>query len=767
MRAVAAVVILVMLTWIGVSAASQGSLHGVVRDGQGRLVAGAVVQVEGADGVRLATTTSGPDGTWRIDLGGRRGVAIEVKADGFRPVRVDLPTPGDRAAAVVVGLEVAQVREQVVVTAVPESAPLEVVTDPRHPRQPMPAHDGADYLETIPGFTSVRKGGSGADPVFRGMGGSRLAILADGATILGGCSSRMDAPTAYVFPESYDRITVIKGPHTVKYGAAASAGTVLFERTPDQFVTRAWKANAGVTTGAWGRHDEVADLRVGSPRLYLRWAGSRSAMGNYRDGDGTLVHSEYMRWSQDTAIGWTPDDATRVEVAGSFSDGQAAYADRSVDGSKFRRTGLGVTVNRERPGSRLNRLQFAWSRNGVDHIMDNYTLRTFTPSAMSSSPSAMNPDRTTVGGRAAAAWTSPRATVDLGLDWQTNEHRQRTSMRDDVVPVASLPRVADARFASTGLFAEFDVRPHLRTRVTGGARVDRARGTDLRQSIALSMMESAANPSANARRLDVLGSGFGRVERTLAAAPVTIYAGVGHVARMPDYWELMTKESATSLSAFGTRPETTTQVDAGVQVKRPRTSLYVSTYASRVADFILVESGVAKAAGMGTRQATIARNVRASTAGLETGLTHRVGQAWTFDGAVAYVRGTNLTDRRPLAQMPPLDGRLSAQYDRGRWSAAGLVRLVAAQRRVAVNQGTIVGQDFRETPGFSVVSVNAGWRLTSMLSVTGGVDNVFDTAYAEHISRQGAMIPGFAMQTAQIREPGRAAWVRLNVVRAR
>ena len=84
---------------------------------------------------------------------------------------------------------------------------------------------------------------------------------------------------------------------------------------------------------------------------------------------------------------------------------------------------------------------------------------------------------------------------------------------------------------------------------------------------------------------------------------------------------------------------------------------------------------------------------------------------------------------------------------------------------LARNQGTIVGQDFSETNGFSVTSVNAGWRPNAVVSFTAGVDNLFNETYAEHISRQSAPIPGFAVQTTQVREPGRTAWVRLNLRR--
>jgi len=95
----------------------------------------------------------------------------------------------------------AQTLDEIVVTASRMHAPLLVVTDPKAPRQPLPAHDGADYLKTIPGFAVIRKGGTDGDPVFRGMAASRVNVLLDGEQLLGGCGMRMDPPTAYVFPK--------------------------------------------------------------------------------------------------------------------------------------------------------------------------------------------------------------------------------------------------------------------------------------------------------------------------------------------------------------------------------------------------------------------------------------------------------------------------------------------------------------------------------------------------------------------------------------
>ncbi len=54
------------------------------------------------------------------------------------------------------------------VTAPLPSEPLVTVLDAKAPRQPLPAHDGADYLKSIPGFSVIRKGGTDGDPVLRG-----------------------------------------------------------------------------------------------------------------------------------------------------------------------------------------------------------------------------------------------------------------------------------------------------------------------------------------------------------------------------------------------------------------------------------------------------------------------------------------------------------------------------------------------------------------------------------------------------------------------
>ncbi|HUX62589.1 TonB-dependent copper receptor [Sulfuricella sp.] len=644
--------------------------------------------------------------------------------------------------------------EEVVVTAPMMLEPLVVTTDPKAPRQPVPAHDGADYLKTIPGFSVIRKGGTDGDPVLRGMAGSRLNILLDGEQILGGCGNRMDPPTAYVFPESYDKITVLKGPQTVLYGPGNSAGTVLFERTIKRFDQPGWKFNGSLAAGSFGRNDQVADIRAGTPDYYVQGTATRSDANDYQDGSGKAVHSAFTRWSTSGAIGWTPDNDTRLELTGTHSDGQAAYADRTMDGVKFARDNVGLKFEKNRISPLVEKVEAQAFYNYVDHVMDNYTLRSQSGMKMVS-----NPDRETVGGRAAVGLRLAEATkATLGVDYQANKHTLRSTIN-----YANMPRVEDANFRNYGLFGELTHYLGERDKLIAGLRTDNWNAQDKRATLTIAGLGTVANPTVGKERSETLTSGFGRYEYDLAGAPATLYAGLGHTERFPDYWELIsaTKESATTLSAFDSRPEKTNQLDVGVVYNSGKLTASVSGFYSKIDDYLMVQSNYVK----GGRATTIVRNVDATTWGGEAGLSYALSSNWKTDATLAYVRGDNDTDGTALAQLPPLEGRLGLTYDNKVWTVGSLLRLVSEQSRFDANKGNIVGQDIGRTPGFAVFSLNGGYRPKKGTLISGGIDNLFDKTYAEHISRTGSPTGGIAGfdQTTRVNEPGRNLWVKLNI----
>jgi iron complex outermembrane receptor protein len=333
-------------------------------------------------------------------------------------------------------------------------------------------------------------------------------------------------------------------------------------------------------------------------------------------------------------------------------------------------------------------------------------------------------------------------------------------MNQAMMPYENMTRVEDANFRNYGLFGELNHYLGERDKLIAGLRADNWNAEDKRATLTISGLGTVANPTAGMGRSETLSSGFGRYEHDLAGTPATLYAGLGHTERFPDYWELIsaTKESATTLSAFDSRPEKTNQLDLGVVYISGKLTASVSGFYSKINDYLMIQSSYTK----GVRTPTIVRNVDATTWGGEAGLSYAFASNWKADATLAYVHGDNDTDGTVLAQLPPLEGRLGLSYDNNIWSAGALLRLVSEQDRFDVNKGNIVGQDIGRTAGFGVFSVNGGYRPKKGTLVTAGIDNILDKTYAEHISRGGAMVTGFT-QTTRVNEPGRNMWVKLNI----
>jgi iron complex outermembrane receptor protein len=67
------------------------------------------------------------------------------------------------------------------------------------------------------------------------------------------------------------------------------------------------------------------------------------------------------------------------------------------------------------------------------------------------------------------------------------------------------------------------------------------------------------------------------------------------------------------------------------------------------------------------------------------------------------------------------------------------------------------------TAGFAIVSLNAGWKPAQGWLVTGGVDNLFNRACAEPISKGTSAIPGSVVQSIRVNEPGRMLWLKASL----
>ncbi|KZN55727.1 hypothetical protein N474_14360 [Pseudoalteromonas luteoviolacea CPMOR-2] len=649
-----------------------------------------------------------------------------------------------------------QTLERIEVIA-PMHSPLDIKMDPKATRQPLPAQDGADLLSSIAGFSLIKKGGASSDPVFRGMAGSRVNIITDGGVALGGCGGRMDPPTAYITPQTYDTLTVIKGPQTVLYGPGNSAATVVFERESERLLEAGVTGFMNTTVGEFGKAILNSDLKIGTKDYFARIAASYSEADDYQDGNGTDIHSAYEKWNIDTQFAYTPDDNSLYSVSLGRGDGEVAYADRMMDGSLFDRTQIAMKLEKSELDGFINRIEANIYFNEIDHIMDNHSLRQFMPNMMMKNPTSSNPDRKTWGAKVMLnSELSQNVSLAYGIDHQQNTHRLRISRDHNTTPVETLPRSETAEFEQTGLFAELEYRIDTNSQWVSGLRIDDWEATDRRQTRSV-MMQVIPNPTADLTRNDALISGFTRYQAQ--SSNDSYYIGIGRTERFPDYWELMGggRGAVDSPSAFLVDHETTNQLDIGWLGQSKSFTHSVSVFFNRIDNYLLTDNLYQKM----DMASKVTRNIDAQTYGFEAESRYNVSKNLSATASINYVRGENRTENIALAQQPPLQIRMAVNYSKEKWQFGSLWRIVQKQHRVAIGQGNIAGQDVSPSHGFGTLALNTSYQHSEDVVFALGVDNIFDKSYAEHLSRSGAMVSGYP-QSAKVNEAGRTIWLNMN-----
>ena len=162
------------------------------------------------------------------------------------------------------------------------------------------SHDAGAFLTNDPAISVIRKSGNyGFDPVMRSFKYDQLNLVIDGAQCAtAACPNRMDPQSSQIAMNMLERVEIVKGPHSLRYGNAFG-GTMNFVSAPPSFseqrhvdgrISASYESNKNNmrTEAVIGLSGKVYDLNI---------FGSWSMGGDYQDGDGNSLQSEFNRGS--------------------------------------------------------------------------------------------------------------------------------------------------------------------------------------------------------------------------------------------------------------------------------------------------------------------------------------------------------------------------------------------------------------------------------------------------------------------------------------
>lgn len=655
---------------------------------------------------------------------------------------------------------------QITVHGTPVPPPATTVVSPS-PLEYTPAADAGDYLRSLPGVTGGRMGGHATEITIRGQSQDRLAIISDGAYTFGGCPNRMDPPTSTVPLSLMDSVVVQRGYQSVVNGAPAPGGTVLMETKAPTFA--AFGFSGGITAGIEDNGFmgfTALDAAMGSQEGFIRATGHAKKAENYEDGDGREVRSAFEQQGLGLTTGWryAPQSllqfsAERDEIEDALFAG--AGMDAPVSNTDTYRLNLDHAVL---DAGIVTRVEASVYGSLVDHLMDNYSLRPVTVPMKMATVTSSN----TWGGRAAVTLDLSRAEVQVGVDHRTNERDGTTYA--GMAAMAGDPRAAVAylwpgmEIADTGVFAEADIPLAEATTLTAGARVDFVSADATKAGD----VPSTGRPSAAAVYRTYYGAVDTSQEETNLSGlmrlthdfgPFSGWAGVSRAVRTADATERGMARGGTWIGNPNIEPEKHHQVDTGIETGGSGWSGSLGGWVDSVQDFITRDTARGQAGVLMSDGATIYRNVDALIAGIEVSGAWAIVPGWTLTGNAVYTWGENTTDDRPLYQIPPLSGAVEVSWTDGDWGAGSRLRWALEQTRVDDDVTTGSGLDVRQTPGYGVFDLFATYTGFQGVEVRAGITNLFDEAYASHLSRSNGIDP----QMVQVNEPGRSFYMQGKV----
>jgi outer membrane cobalamin receptor len=216
------------------------------------------------------------------------------------------------------------------------------------------ARTAADVVERVPGVVVRGSGPTGAQTAsIRGSGADEVLVLVDGVALNDPVSGEADLSA--VPASAVERVTVLPGARTARYGPRAQAGVVLIE-------TRAAEARQALELSAGSLGEWSGAAETGVARGRTAW----SAGGHLRRIGGGF---DYRRDVNDpTVVRRTNDDLDEWSAFGAVSSAVAGGELRARGGWDALRRGLPGTGHTPSPEAReemgRGRASLAWRRVG-------------------------------------------------------------------------------------------------------------------------------------------------------------------------------------------------------------------------------------------------------------------------------------------------------------------------------------------------------------------------------------------------------------------
>lgn len=604
----------------------------------------------------------------------------------------------------------------------------------------------ADLFSDFNGFSLIKRGNYAIDPSFRASQYEQLNIQFDGGTkAMHACPNRMDPITTHLVPEDIERIEVIKGPYTVRYGATFGGIINLVTEKP-QHLDNGFhgSVSSGYETNGNALVSSLKLQQITDKYDITANAGYRG-FGNYEDGDGTEIPSSFRSLDYGLRLGYNINDNQRIQAHWRQSFGRdVLHAGLPMDTEEDNSSILSLDYKINKLSDFIEEINAKAYYSYVDHIMSNARRPSFM---MTEALSTI--DATTAGGKLEFKMKPTEEWILYGgldaLLIARDGGRTRVVKRNMMGDILPEPLIfqdkiwQDSYVNDFGIFAENKYAFSNKTMLTTGVRYDLVVSDiqdpeadfqelypDLgqREEHNISATVSVKHKISDNNSLEVA---YGRGMRSANM----IERFINHFSVGQDPFEYVGNPNldAEVNNQFEIGFKGHTPFENGIDALRYSLSGYYSIYENYIVP--VVDPTLERKFMPMAKPQEVKRFINIDDAyktGFEAEATVDFANYFNFKTAVAYVytRNKDLDESLPLT--PPLTTRLGVGLEKEKFWASLDYTITSKQDEIATS--------FREqeTGGWNVFDVRFGFRPYRGLNVGLAVINVFDETYNNHLN---------------------------------
>lgn len=606
----------------------------------------------------------------------------------------------------------------------------------------------ADLFKDINGFGLIKRGNYAIDPSFRASQYEQLNVQFNGGTkVMHACPNRMDPITTHVIPEEIERVEVVKGPYTFRYGPTFGGIVNLVT----QEVEKQAKGYHG-TVNFGGENNgnaltSFANLKYVGEQFDVNLNFGYRDFGNYEDGDGNEIPSSFRSTDYGVQVGFNPTENQRLQVGFRQSFGRDVLhaglpMDTEIDDSNV----LSVDYKLDNISDGLKTLNAKVYRSKVDHVMTNELRPSFM---MTEAVSEV--DATTIGGRVELEWR-PGSDIKLytGLDafsvGRTGERTRlvkRNMMTGDPLP-APMEFVdgvwQDSQIDDYGLFVEAKYPLSTKLLLNVGARYDMVRS----KSDDPSDDFIAEYPDLDTRTEHNISTTASF--KYMVSSDVLLELAFGRGVRSANMIERYINHFTVGQDPFeyvgnpNLDAEVNNQFELGIKAKTDfenyffnRLDYGASVYYSIYDNYIVpvIDPTLDKKYMPMAEPTEVKRFVNLEDA-YKTGFEVYGELAFLEDFSLktelsyVYAKNKDLNESLPLT--PPLVTRFNLNFEKEKIWAKATYTLTSEQSDIALSFGE------QATDGYGVVDLSFGARPFKHFTVGVAASNIFDATYNNHLN---------------------------------